>query len=120
MQWYLKVLKNYVGFSGRARRKEYWLFQLFNIIAIVILAFIDQSIFGQSSLILTCIYLIATLLPSLAVVVRRLHDTSHSGWWWFIQLIPIVGPIVLLVFMCKDSTPASNKYGANPKTESAL
>jgi uncharacterized membrane protein YhaH (DUF805 family) len=113
MQWYLKVLKNYVGFQGRARRKEYWMFMLFNIIVTIVLAIIE-SVAGLDS-VLSGIYSLAVLLPSLAVTARRLHDIGRSGWWNLINLIPIIGVIVLLVFTCQDSQEGENQYGPNPK-----
>ncbi|KAA0548517.1 DUF805 domain-containing protein [Bacillus sp. BGMRC 2118] len=113
MEWYLKVLKNYVGFSGRARRKEYWMFALFNAIVSILLAIVEV-ITGLESM-LTGLYSLAVLLPSLAVGVRRLHDTGRSGWWLLISLIPIIGAIVLLVFTVSDSQEGENKYGPNPK-----
>ncbi|NOU99404.1 DUF805 domain-containing protein [Paenibacillus planticolens] len=113
MDWYLKVLKDYVGFSGRARRKEYWMFVLFNAIVAIILAILEYML-GLKS-VLTGIYSLAVLLPSLAVSFRRLHDTGRSAWWILIGLIPVVGSIVLLVFDCLDSEPGDNQYGPNPK-----
>ncbi|NEW05325.1 DUF805 domain-containing protein [Paenibacillus sp. SYP-B3998] len=113
MDWYLKVLQNYVGFQGRARRKEYWMFALFSAIVSIVLAILDMvlSIYP----LLTGIYALAVLLPSLAVVVRRLHDTGRSGWWYFIGLIPLIGGIIVLVFLCTDSQENDNQYGPNPK-----
>lgn len=113
MEWYLKVLQNYVGFSGRARRKEYWMFVLFNFIAGIILGIIE-AVIGLPG-ILSGLYSLAILIPSLAVVFRRLHDTGKSGWWILISLVPIAGSIILLVFMCLDSDAGTNKYGPNPK-----
>ena len=114
MDWYLKVLKNYVGFQGRARRKEYWMFYLFNAIISIILLIV-QSVAHLDSL-LTSLYSLAVFLPSLAVTFRRLHDTGRSGAWIFIALVPIVGAIVLLVFACQDSQANDNQYGPNPKS----
>ncbi|WHX47863.1 DUF805 domain-containing protein [Paenibacillus woosongensis] len=116
MEWYLKVLKNYVGFEGRARRKEYWMFILFNMIASLVLGFIGGLI-GLDT-ILSYIYSLAVLLPSLAVAIRRLHDTGRSGWMILLSFIPLVGAIILIVFMCQDSEPGDNKYGFNPKLQS--
>ncbi|KJD45236.1 DUF805 domain-containing protein [Paenibacillus terrae] len=113
MQWYLKVLQNYVGFQGRARRTEYWMFVLFSMIATFIISLIDGLV-GLTP-ILTYLYSLAVLLPSLAVIARRLHDTGRTGWWILIGLIPLVGSIILIVFLCQDSQPAENKYGKNPK-----
>lgn len=118
MDWYLAVLKKYAVFSGRARRKEYWFFVLFNIIISITLSIIDISIgtgTAEGPGILSIIYSLAIIIPSLAVSVRRLHDTDRSGWWLLILLIPFIGLIVLLVFMFLDGSPGTNKYGANPK-----
>ncbi|UJF34929.1 DUF805 domain-containing protein [Paenibacillus hexagrammi] len=113
MEWYVKVLKNYVGFQGRARRKEYWMFVLFNLIASIILTILD-SILGLKS-VFSGLYSLAVLLPSLAVSVRRLHDIGKTGWWILIGLIPVIGAIILIVFDCMDSEPGDNQYGPNPK-----
>ena len=119
MSWYFAVLKQYATFSGRARRKEYWFFVLFNIIASMILAFIDGMTGTFSAEIsmgmLGGIYALAVLLPSLAVSVRRLHDTDRSGWWLLIAFVPIVGAIVLLVFAVQEGKTVGNQFGANPK-----
>ncbi len=112
MNYYVAVLKNYVGFSGRARRAEYWQFALFNIIALAVCFGIGLAIKSQ---ILYGLYALAVLLPGLAVAVRRLHDTDRSGWWLLISLVPLIGGIVLLVFLCLEGTRGSNKFGADPK-----
>jgi uncharacterized membrane protein YhaH (DUF805 family) len=117
MNWYLAVLKKYVVFSGRARRKEYWMFVLFNIIIELVLGFVEW--FAGSPGIVGMLYSLAVLIPSIAVSVRRLHDTDRSGWWLLIALIPLIGMIVLLAFMVQDSKPGENQYGPNPKTETA-
>jgi len=114
VNWYLKVLKNYAVFNGRARRKEYWMFNLFNTIFAIILSIVEVFI-GLSS-VLVGFYSLALLIPSLAVLVRRLHDTGKSGWWVLISLIPIIGSIILLVFTCLDSQEGENNYGPNPKS----
>lgn len=121
MNWYVEVLKKYAVFSGRARRKEYWFFTLFNAIASFAIGFVDGLLgllneatgFG----VLGTIYLLAVLIPSIAVSVRRLHDTDRSGWWLLLALIPVVGAIVLIVFMVLDSKPGANRFGPNPKAE---
>lgn len=107
MNWYLKVLKQYADFSGRARRKEYWIFVLFNMVIGII-----SMIFSE---LLYITYLIATIVPSLAVGVRRLHDVGKSGWMSLIVLIPLVGAIWLLILLCTDSQLENNKWGQNPK-----
>lgn len=113
MQWYLHVLKNYAVFQGRARRKEYWMFFLFNLIISIILTAVESM--TDLSQILTGIYSLIVLIPSLAVGARRLHDTGRTGWWLLLNLIPIIGAIVIIVFTCQDSEPGANKYGPNPK-----
>ena len=113
MQWYLKVLKNYIGFQGRARRKEYWMFFLFNFLITVLLSIIEVML-GLGG-ILSGIYGLFVLLPSIAVNVRRLHDIGRTGWWMLLSFIPVVGLIVLLIFAALDSQPGENKYGPNPK-----
>lgn len=120
MNWYFDVWKKYAVFSGRARRKEFWFFTLVNAIiklVLLLLAF-SPGLPGSVNLlffILIYAYAFAIFLPSLGVVMRRLHDTGRSGWWCLIPLIPIIGAIVLLVFTVQDSQPGSNQYGANPK-----
>ncbi len=114
MYWYIEVLKKYVVFSGRARRKEYWMFTLISTIITVALAFIDDSS-GTDGLI-GLAYTLAVFLPSLGVAVRRLHDTDRTGWWVLIGLIPLVGLIVLIIFFVQDSNPEENAYGPNPKS----
>ena len=114
MNWYLDVLKNkYAVFTGRARRKEYWMFFLFNILIAVGIAIIE-SIIGTGG-ILGIIFSLAMLVPGIAVTVRRLHDTGRSGWWILISLIPVIGWIILLVFMVLEGQPGDNEYGPNPK-----
>ena len=119
MNWYIKVLKNYVGFEGRARRKEYWFFFLFHITILVALSLTDMMLGAIDPTTgigpLGAIYMLGTLIPSIAVAVRRLHDTSRSGWWVLISFVPIVGAIVFFVFMVFDSKQEKNQYGPNPK-----
>jgi uncharacterized membrane protein YhaH (DUF805 family) len=125
MNWYLEVLKKYAVFSGRARRKEYWMFTLFNVLISIALTFVDVLALGhdmgdpESIGIISTIYSLAVLLPGLAVTIRRLHDTDRTGWWVLIALIPLLGAIVLLVFMCLDGTRGKNRFGVNPKDPNA-
>ena len=121
MNWYLKVLKeHYADFKGRVRRKEYWMFTLFQFI-FAITAIILDSILGLSfapQITNGSIYLLfglITFLPSLSITVRRLHDVGKSGWWYLIPLIPLIGSIWLLVLLCKDSQEGENNWGENPK-----
>ena len=114
--WYLKVLQNYAVFSGRASLNEYWYFVLFNIIIMIgipIIGLITGTLWAGT--LLGGIYTLALLIPSIAVSVRRLHDTDRSGWWFLFGLIPLIGTIVFLVFMLQDGKPGANQYGANPK-----
>ena len=119
MEWYLKVLKNYANFEGRARRKEYWMYTLFNIIALVVLMLLDRMLglasptYGIGPL--YGLYALAVLLPGVAVLVRRLHDTDKSGWWWLIAFIPLIGGVVLLVFSVMAGDAGSNRFGPDPK-----
>lgn len=117
MNWYLEVLKKYAVFSGRARRKEYWMFLLFNLIIALVLGFVEGLVGGPG--VIGMLYSLAVLIPSIAVSVRRLHDTDRSGWWLLIGLIPLIGAVVLLIFMVQDSKPVQNQYGANPKGATA-
>lgn len=114
MSWYLEVLKKYAVFSGRARRMEYWMFFLINMIVSFALGFIE-GLFGGPGILAT-IYYVAVLVPSIAVGVRRLHDIERSGWWLLISLVPLIGVIVLIVFLASPGRPGSNKYGADPKS----
>lgn len=123
MNWYLEVLKKYADFNGRARRKEYWMFFLFNIIISIALIIVD-GILGTSAApgamgLFGAIYLLALLIPGIAVAVRRLHDTGRSGWWILIGLVPFVGGIILIVFLVQDGTPGDNQFGRNPKMVTA-
>ncbi len=120
MNYYTDVLKQYAVFSGRTRRKEFWMFTLFNfIIAIVLFGLAAATSRGGQPggifMILYYLYALAVLLPSLGVAVRRLHDTGRSGWWLLIGLVPFVGGIIVLIFYCLDSQPGENKWGPNPK-----
>lgn len=114
MNWYFDVLKKYFDFSGRARRKEYWMFTLFNLIAVTILVVVGMMISHERGIILPWLYELAVFLPTLGALVRRLHDTGRSGWWVLIQLVPLVGGIIVFVFTVLDSVP-DNQYGPNPK-----
>ena len=120
MKYYLKVLKNYANFSGRASRSEYWYFVLFNIIIAFTLAFIDGllgEIIGSSYPFFYIIYLVGIIIPSLAVLVRRLHDIDKSGTWIFIYLVPLIGGIWLLILLATESHFGKNKYGNHPDQE---
>jgi len=119
MNWFLEVLKKYATFSGRAQRAEYWYFLLFSTLILIVLSVIDSMTGSYNEEtgwgLLSGLYSIAVLLPSIAVGARRLHDISRSGWWLLIGMIPLIGTIVLIVFFAQDSTPGDNAYGPNPK-----
>ena len=120
MNYFIDCLtKKYACFSGRARRQEYWLFVLFNIIAGIIVGVISGVLVSVTNVTafayLGTIYSLAVLIPGFAVFFRRLHDTGRSGWWWLIGFIPLIGAIVLIIFCCLDSQPGENQYGPNPK-----
>lgn len=125
------VLSKYATFSGRARRSEFWFWALFvTLINIVMSALVtatggltidpDTGDMGIGATYIVWMLIgLALLLPNLAVMVRRLHDTDRSGFWWFISFVPFVGAIVLLVFWLLDGTPGSNRFGPNPKQAGA-
>jgi uncharacterized membrane protein YhaH (DUF805 family) len=123
MEWYLKVVRdNYANFEGRARRQEYWMFTLFNIIMIFLLyiPMIIGTIMESETIMyigvgLVLIYALAIIVPSIAVVVRRLHDQDKSGWYYFIGLIPLIGGIWMLILMITEGTSGPNQYGEDPK-----
>lgn len=132
MKWFIKCIKQYADFKGRSRRKEYWMFTLFNAIFSIVASLIDTAINIVTSLIgttifgdlppifATTLYSLFVLIPGLAVCVRRLHDVGKSGWMLLVGLIPIVGGIWLLILMCIDSQPGTNKWGDNPKESKNL
>ena len=108
------VFTQYVGFSGRARRSEFWYFYLFTILLSIVASIVQRAMTNSTNGIVTTIIGLAIVLPYLAVAVRRLHDTSRSGWWLLIGLIPVVGTIILIVFWVQDSH-GDNQYGPSPK-----
>ena len=120
MSWFIAALKKYAVFGGRSRRREYWYFVLFSSIITVVLSIIDGVIGTLDSTtglgLLSGIFTLAILIPTIAVSVRRLHDIDRTGWWFLISFIPLIGTIVLLVFAVQDSTPGGNRFGPNPKT----
>jgi uncharacterized membrane protein YhaH (DUF805 family) len=122
VNWYLEVLNKYAVFEGRARRMEYWMFNLISFIVSIAVGLgvgfvgalmgLDRNVI----MLLSFAYFVAVLIPSLAVSVRRMHDTGRSGWWLLIIVVPLLGAIVLLVFSVQDSEQGTNAYGRNPKT----
>jgi uncharacterized membrane protein YhaH (DUF805 family) len=116
----------YVTFSGRAARSEFWWWGLFVMVTNLVLSWVDIALFGTVETgvgrvsgytdmpVLSSLFLLATLLPSISVTVRRLHDRDKSGWWYWLFLVPIVGPIVLLVWFILEGTRGANSYGPDP------
>lgn len=125
MEYMLAPLKKYADFQGRARRMEYWMFALGEIIFFCVLAALigitggyDESGANPLSMVFWLIYgvgALALIIPGLAVSVRRLHDTNRSGWWIFISLVPLIGGIWYLVLTVLDGTPGPNRFGPDPK-----
>lgn len=116
--WYFEAVKKYAVFNGRARRKEYWMFALFFLIFIIVAAIIDVALgttTEDGAGILVTIYILAMILPSLSVSVRRLHDLGKSGWFYLINFIPFIGAIWFLVLMCTEGNRGNNNFGADPK-----
>ena len=111
MEYFIDAFKRYADFTGRAKRQEYWMFILFYLIFYLMLSVIDAVI---GTPVLSSLYSLALFVPTISIAARRLHDTSRSGWWQLIALIPIIGAIVLIVFLAQDSHE-DNEYGPNPK-----
>ncbi len=124
MKWFIKCIRQYADFSGRARRKEYWMFKVYRFLiflGITIFCALFAGILSEENqhvppFIYIIVYLVF-IIPSLAVAVRRMHDVGHSGWFLLINLIPSIGSLVYFIFTLFDSQPYKNKWGANPKEE---
>lgn len=123
MYLYVEVFKKALDFEDRATRKEYWCFYLINMLIYIILSLLDIMLgvysFEAGVGILSLIFILVVLIPGLAVTFRRLHDIGRSGWWFLINLIPLIGPIIFLIFMLLDSQEGENKYGLSPKAIAA-
>ena len=119
MHWLTGPITKYVVWEGRATRSEYWYFILFTTLITVGLTMIDLAVgtFDEETNqgLISGLFSLFIFLPSIAVFVRRLHDTGRSGWWFWILLVPLIGFIVILVFFCTDSQEEANQYGPNPK-----
>jgi uncharacterized membrane protein YhaH (DUF805 family) len=124
MNWYLMTLKQYIDFRGRARRKQYWMFTLINVILSLLLSSLDGMVglFNAEAGIgmISGLYSLAILLPAIGVTVRRLHDTGRTGWWLLIGLIPLIGALVLLYFLVSNGDSQSNRFGSDPKTDNFI
>ena len=114
MNWYIKVIKDFKNFSGRARRKEYWMFYLMNVIFGMIVAAVDMLI-GFDRGLFSVVYSLFVLVPELSLTFRRLHDIDKSAWWLLLAFVPVVGAVVLLIFSLKEGTHGPNRYGEDPK-----
>jgi uncharacterized membrane protein YhaH (DUF805 family) len=125
MEWATLPLKRYAEFTGRSRRKEYWMFVLLSI-GIYFIASILDGIAGLNRMIggtygpITALVALGLLVPTLAVSIRRLHDSDRSGWWLLLGLVPIVGEIIVLVLMVLEGTRGANRFGADPKAGEVL
>lgn len=120
MEMMIAPLKKYADFQGRARRAEYWMFVVFQILVYIAVAIVSMIVSGgdtnsAAASALMGLVTLGLLLPSIAVTVRRLHDTNRTGWWIFISLIPLIGGIWLFVLTVLDGTPATNRFGPDPK-----
>ena len=125
MEYMLLPLKRYADFSGRSRRKEYWMFILGYTVSLIALAILALLLGGQPSggtslmVILLGLLVLLLLVPSLAVQVRRFHDQDKSGWLVLLNFIPYVGGLIVLVFMCLEGTRGDNRFGPDPKQTAA-
>ncbi|QJR81265.1 DUF805 domain-containing protein [Alteromonas pelagimontana] len=119
MNWYLLALSKYAVVSGRSRRKEYWMFVLINLLINVVLMLVDRmtNLYSESWEVglLSGVYSLFVLIPSVTLMIRRLHDSGRSGWWFLLVLLPVIGTIMLFIFAILDSSPGANEYGPNPK-----
>lgn len=123
LDWMLMPLRRYADFSGRSRRKEYWMFLLGVVIAAIVLGIVE-GVVGLSGMVgpygpLTLIFLLGIIVPSIAVQIRRFHDQDKSGWFVLLSFIPFVGGLIVLVFMCLEGTRGPNQYGPDPKDPGA-
>jgi uncharacterized membrane protein YhaH (DUF805 family) len=115
VHWYTDVIRRYADFDGRSDRPEFWWFALINLIVSLVIWGVGIAAFGfATGELLAVLYGLVTLLPALGVNIRRLHDTNRSGWWIVISLVPVVGPIVLIVFFAGAGTPGPNAFGPEP------
>ena len=115
MDWFKKGLRNYANFSGRARRKEYWYFVLVQMGLVIIAMILDAIIFNSEIGLFYIVVALGLFLPGLAVTIRRLHDTSRSGWWFLISILPLIGSIILLVLLASDTKFETNQWGPPAK-----
>jgi uncharacterized membrane protein YhaH (DUF805 family) len=119
MNYYRKVLTDYIVFEGRSRRSEFWVFNFTNAMLIGSSVFcallIHNELFYRIIFSILSVFSLAILLPTLAVTIRRLHDTDRNGWWILINIVPVIGNIIFFFFLIEDSSPSYNGYGEYPK-----
>jgi len=115
MRYYIKALKNYASFKGRANRKEFWMYQLFLSLIIILAAVLDNILGttyrGEGYGIFYSVVVLFHLIPSISIIVRRLHDIDKSGWYLLLIFVPLIGPILLLIWALKPGTPGDNRFG---------
>jgi uncharacterized membrane protein YhaH (DUF805 family) len=114
MEWMLLAWRKFIDFSGRSRRKEYWMFVLGVVLASIVASIIDGIIFGTT--VLGALVALAAFIPGIACQVRRFQDQDKSGWLVLLNLIPVVGSLIVLVFMLMEGTKGPNQYGPDPKS----
>lgn len=120
-KYFFSIYKNhYCDFKGRARRKEYWMFTLWIIIVAIIAAIIDVALGFPEGGPFVLILSLVSILPSLGLTVRRLHDINYSGWWYFINFIPLIGGLILLFLTIKKGDKGPNQYGPDPKADETI
>ncbi|PML81960.1 DUF805 domain-containing protein [Enterovibrio norvegicus] len=120
MRWLFSAFLNYAKFSGRARRREYWGFFFLQNVVLALCFLIDIAESGVNNfqvldLQATAVWIALTVIPALSVTVRRFHDINRSGWWWLIIIVPLIGPLIVLIFTLLRGTKGSNRYGCDPK-----
>ncbi|HIC44354.1 MAG TPA: DUF805 domain-containing protein [Sulfurimonas sp.] len=124
MEYFLGAYKKYADFTGRARRKEYWMFYLFYLLAIIALVFIDAMMGSYDNPddmgLLSTLFVLGSLIPFIALTTRRLHDINQSGWWQLIILIPLIGQLVIFVFTVFKGDPGENRFGEDPLDTSSM
>lgn len=122
MSWYLMVWQRFAEFNGRSRRYEYWMFTLIHLLIQLALLVVSVGLgaadlrgIGQVFTILLMVYAVVGIVPYIACFVRRLHDTGRSGWWWLLAWVPVVGWIIVIVFLAQNGMAGANQYGEDPK-----
>ena len=116
MKWMFLPLKRIGDFRGRSRRREFWMFTLFEVAVICATGFVDRALGeARGEGIIGSLVILAFMVPSVMVPIRRLHDTDRSGWWIWVSLVPVLGSLALLALFCMEGTGGTNRYGEDPK-----